>query len=123
MSKARNPDHRHGRKERESIMRCLCGKEFTAVRSTAKFCSARCRKAAFLSVQKASPVSVPVSVPCPDCAALSLEVKTLLAKVAQLEAQLKGKAPDDASLYQRVVAEKTGRISSHSTGHTIGTIR
>ena len=65
----------------------------------------------------------PDNVPCPDCAALSLEVKTLLAKVAQLEAQIKGKAPDDASLYQRVVAEKAGRISTHSTGHTIGTIR
>jgi len=65
----------------------------------------------------------PFSVPCPDCAALSLEVKTLLAKVAQLEAQLKGKVSDDASLYHDVVAEKIGRISTHSTGHTIGTIR
>ena len=67
----------------------------------------------------------PVSVPCPDCAAMSLEVKTLLAKVAQLEAQVKGKAPADngVSLYQRVVAEQTGRISSYSTGHTIGTVR
>ena len=48
-----------------------------------------------------TPDVTPVSVPCPDCAALSLEVKTLLAKVAQLEAQVKGKAPDDALLYQR----------------------
>jgi len=54
---------------------------------------------------------------------MSLEVKTLLAKVAQLEAQVKGKAPDDASLYQRVVADKLARISTYSKGHTIGTIR
>jgi hypothetical protein len=65
----------------------------------------------------------PVCVPCPNCAALSLEVKTLLAKVAQLEAQLKGKAPDDVSSYQRVVADKLARISTYSTGHTIGTAR
>jgi hypothetical protein len=64
-----------------------------------------------------------VSVPCPDCAALSLEVKALLAKVALLQAQVKGKAPDDTSLYQFGVAEKVGRISTHSTGHTIGTVR
>lgn len=67
----------------------------------------------------------PVGVPCPDCAALSLEVKTLLAKVAQLEAQVKGKAHDgdERTQYQRVVAEKVGRISTYSTGHTIGTVR
>ena len=65
----------------------------------------------------------PFSVPCPDCAALSLEVKTLLAKVATLEAQLNGKVSDHASSYQRVVADKLPRISTYSTGHTIGAAR
>jgi hypothetical protein len=67
----------------------------------------------------------PVGAPCPDCAALLLEVKALLAKVAQLEAQVHEKAHDgdERTLYQSVVAEKVGRISTHSTGHTIGTIR
>jgi hypothetical protein len=70
-----------------------------------------------------TPDVTPVSVPCPDCAALSLEVKALLAKVALLQAQVREKEHDDASLYQRGVAEKVGRISTHSTGHTIGSVR
>ena len=63
----------------------------------------------------------PVSVPCPDCAALLLEVKTLLAKVAQHEAKAKAEVHDGG--YQHAVPEKVGRINTYSTGHTIGTVR
>ena len=81
--------------------------------------------------------SVPPVPPCPHCMAKDQEIARLTARVGALvaaqahavmpahaPAPVKGKAPDDdASLYQRVVAEKTGRISSPSTGHTIGTVR
>ena len=51
-------------------MQCLqCGNEFEAKRSTAKYCSAKCRKLAFLSVPEQNakisvpePVSVPINV-------------------------------------------------------------
>jgi hypothetical protein len=76
-----------------------------------------------MTLKKCNTPVTPFSVPCPDCAALSLEVKTLLAKIAQLEAQVNGKAQDDASLNKRVVAGKLARISTYSTGHTIGTAR
>ena len=35
-----------------------CGKEFEAKRSTAKYCSAKCRKVAFLSVPEEQPINV-----------------------------------------------------------------
>jgi hypothetical protein len=81
--------------------------------------------------------SVPPVPPCPHCMAKDQEIARLTARVGALvaaqalavtpahaPAPAKGKAhDDDASLYQRVMAEKVGRISTHSTGHTIGTIR
>lgn len=80
--------------------------------------------------------SVPPVPPCPHCAAHVAEIARLTAQVGALvaaqahaimpthaPAPVKGKAHDDASLYQRVVAEKVGRISTYSTGHTIGTVR
>ncbi len=54
-------------------MKCaICNKDFTSKRSSAKYCSSKCRKLAFLSVPKVSvlengKVSVPpVSVPVTD---------------------------------------------------------
>ena len=78
-----------------------------------------------------TPDVTPVSVPCPNCAALSLEVKTLLAKVAQLEAQVKRAATkpeplpkgDDAdALRKRVIADKINRINNYGKGANIGTV-
>ena len=44
-------------------MECIqCKKQFNSERKTARFCSAKCRKLAFLNKE----VSVPVSVPTPD---------------------------------------------------------
>lgn len=122
-------DYQQGRKEREPIMQCVCGKEFTAVRSTAKFCSARCRKAAFLSVQKTTPVSVPVSVPCPNCIAKDQEIARLTAQVGALVAaqaqvdHVKCKAADTLLHEGVIAANKGGRITRCDTGRTIGTAR
>ena len=82
--------------------------------------------------------SVPPVPPCPYCTAHVTEIARLTAQVGTLvaaqahavtpahaPAPVKGKAPDDngVSLYQRVVADKLARISTYSTGHTIGTAR
>lgn len=44
----------------------VCGNEFEALRSTAKYCSDKCRKLAFLSVPAKDKVSVPNSLSVPD---------------------------------------------------------
>jgi len=82
--------------------------------------------------------SVPPVPPCPNCIAKDQEIARLTAQVgalvaAQAHAVTPAHAPapakakahdgDERTLYQRVVTEKIGRISTHPTGHTIGTVR
>jgi hypothetical protein len=78
----------------------ICGKEFQGKRSSAKYCSPKCRKLAFLSVPNKNdktlsvPVSVPekpvsvLSVPCENCVTLQIKIKKLLAEIALLKLDL-----------------------------------